>query len=126
MTGQDSPHILTPADRAERIGAAWGRYLERGRFTPNPRPYVYASGYRICERRLVLDMIEPHHAPPFEADTLAKFRRGDDRERNLLADLSLIGRDADPPFKLINQQERFELRDHRSRVAIVGKVDARL
>ena len=57
---------------------------------------------------------------------VAKFRRGDDRERDLLADLQRIGRDAEPSFAVMAQQERFTLKDHQSRTAIVGKVDARI
>lgn len=122
----DATATLTPTEIASRIESAWSQYLEHDRRPQTPRPYVFASGYRVCERRMVLDMIEADKLPPFTPEVLAKFRRGEDRERNLLADLSKIGRDADPPFKLIGQQERFELRDHKSRVAIVGKVDARV
>lgn len=75
---------------------------------------------------MVYELTRPEELPPWPVEVLAKFRRGDDRERDLLADLVRIGRDADPPFSVIGQQERFELRDHKSRVAIVGKVDARL
>jgi hypothetical protein len=72
------------------------------------------------------ELTDPDKQPELEAQVLAKFRRGDDRERDLLADLSRIGRDADPPFDVIGQQERFELKDRKGRVAIAGKVDARL
>lgn len=75
---------------------------------------------------MVYDCTRPEQLPPWPPEVIAKFRRGDDRERDLLADLVRIGRDAEPAFSVIGQQERFELRDHQSRVAIVGKVDARL
>ncbi len=75
---------------------------------------------------MVYEMTTPQTLPPWPPEVLARFRRGDDRERDLLADLSRIGRDADPPFTLIGQQERFKLRDHKGRIAISGKVDARL
>jgi hypothetical protein len=118
--------VLTPSDLSTRIGASWARYLERSRRPATPHGYVYASAYRVCERRMVLEMTRPDAQPPFPADVLAKFRRGEDRERDLLSDLARIGRDADPEFDLIGQQERFELKDHKGRIAIVGKVDARL
>jgi hypothetical protein len=75
---------------------------------------------------MVYEMTQPESLPPFDAEVLQRFHRGDDRERDNLADLTRIGRNADPPFRVIGQQERFELKDHQGRVAIVGKVDARL
>jgi hypothetical protein len=77
-------------------------------------------------RRMVLDMTQPEMQPSLPAEVLAKFRRGNDRERDLLIDLTRVGRDAEPPFAVMGQQQRFELRDHKSRVAVVGKVDAQL
>jgi hypothetical protein len=111
---------------AANIDRAWRAYLERGRRQPAPHAHVYASTYRTCTRRMVLEMTIPEQLPPWPADVLAKFRRGDDRERDLLADLQAIGRDAEPAFKIIGQQERFTLRDRKARTVIVGKVDARL
>jgi hypothetical protein len=117
---------LTPADIATGIGTAWARYLAQSSRPMAPHDYVYASSYRACDRRMAYELTIPDQQPPFPPEVLAKFRRGDDRERDLLADLMRIGRDAEPPFKVIGQQERFALRDHKSRTAIVGKVDARL
>lgn len=116
----------SPAQLAGSIEASWADYLTRARRPASPHPYVYASGYRVCDRRMVLDMTKPEELPPFPAEVLAKFRRGDDRERDLLADLARIGRDAEPPFKVVGEQQRFELRDRKGRTAIVGKVDAQL
>jgi hypothetical protein len=75
---------------------------------------------------MALELSAPELQPAFDATVLARFRRGDDRERDLLSDLARIGRDAAPPFELIGQQERFSLKDRKGRPAIVGKVDARL
>lgn len=116
----------TPARLASAIETAWGAFLMRDRRPAAPHPYVYASGFVACDRRMVLDMTQPQDKPPFPAEVLARFRRGDDRERDLLSDLARIGRDADPSFQVVGQQERFELKDRKGRVAIVGKVDARL
>jgi hypothetical protein len=117
----------TPAAAiAASIDTAWARFLERSARPQSPHASVYASAYRACDRRMAYDLTRPHDLPAYEADTLARFRRGDDRERDLLADLARIGRDADHPFTVIGQQERFVLRDHKARAAIVGKVDARL
>ena len=121
------PPDVNPALVAERITANWATFLERGaRPSQVPHPHVYASAWRACDRRMVYELAPPVQLPAFPADVLARFRRGDDRERDLLADLTRIGRDADPAFRVIGQQERFELRDRKSRVAVVGKVDARL
>jgi hypothetical protein len=111
---------------AERVGESWARFLTASSRPATPHPYVYASAWRVCERRMVYELTLPDRVPPWSPEMLAKFRRGDDRERDLLVDLTRIGRASDPPFAIVGQQERFELRDHKSRVAIVGKVDARL
>jgi hypothetical protein len=117
----------TPAaEIAERIGEAWGSFLARQARPQNPHAYLYASAFRTCDRRAVFELTVPDQAPPFAPDVLAKFRRGDDRERDLLMDLTRVGRDSEPPFKVVGQQERFVLKDHKARTAIVGRVDARL
>lgn len=118
--------VSVAGELATRASDAWARYLlnERGS-APIPHDHVYASAYRVCERRMVLELRgEPQ--PPFTAEVLAKFKRGSDRERELLIDLTRAGRLAQPEFQIIGQQERFQLRDHKGRVAITGKVDARL
>lgn len=112
---------------AEHVEDAWAAFLTRdARSQQQPHDHVYASAWRACERRMVYELTAPEQLPPWPAETLARFRRGDDRERDLLADLVRIGRDADPPFRVVSQQERFTLRDRKGRTAIVGKVDARL
>ena len=91
-----------------------------------PHPYVYASAWRPCVRRMVYELTLPDRQAPFSPDVLARFRRGEDRERDLLMDLARVGREAEPSFQVIGQQQRFELKDRKGRVAIAGKVDARL
>lgn len=117
---------LSPGLVADAIQTALVRILERERRTPAAHPYVYASAARVCTKRMVHELIEPEKQPAYSTDTLARFRRGNDRERDLLIDLARVGREADPAFDVVAQQERFELRDRKGRVAIVGKVDARL
>ena len=112
---------------ADIISDAWIAFIEaEGRSAPHKREYVYASSRRECLRRMVLEMTEGDKLPEFDANTLAKFRRGNDRERDLLNDLSNIGRNSDPPFEVVAQQQRFELKDKKGRVCIVGKTDARI
>jgi len=121
-----TPAPLTPTALAKGIETAWGAHVARSARPQTPHPYAYASAFRTCVRRMVYEMDRPQKLPPWPAEVLARFRRGDDRERDLLSDLQRVGRDADPPFKLIGQQERFQLKDRKGRVAISGKVDARV
>ena len=118
--------VLAPTEIAGRIRDGWARFFEREKRLPARHSHVYASAHRVCTRRMVYEMTTPEAMPGFDADTLARFRRGDDRERDLLSDLARIGRDTDPAFQVVGQQEAFELRDRKGRVAIRGKVDARL
>jgi hypothetical protein len=113
-----------PAQLVESITAGWRDYLKSR--PPAPHNYVYASSWRACTRRMVLDMTQPDKMPAWTPEQLANFRRGDDRERDLLADLAKIGRNAPIPFQVVGQQDRFELRDHKGRVAIVGKRDVEI
>ena len=71
-------------------------------------------------------MVNGAERPPFPADVLARFQRGKEVERDKLIYLSRVGQRCAPPFSVIGQQERFELKDTKGRTAIVGKVDARL
>lgn len=112
---------------ADIISEAWVAFIEsEGRSSQHKREYVYASSRRDCLRRMVLEMTDGDKMPDFDANTLAKFRRGNDRERDLLNDLAQIGRNSDPTFDVIAQQQRFELKDKKGRVCIVGKTDARI
>ena len=116
--------ITRADDVAAHVLTAWRLALESRRSTPTPRRVVWASQRRECLRRSVLEMTVPDQQPPFDADTIQRMQRGSDRERDLLADLVKVGRNADPPFHVTNQQHRFELHDRQHRVAIVGKIDA--
>src|SRR5262245_55541472 len=113
---------MTPQEIAAHVRESWGRHHEADRRPGQARPSVYASGWRVCDRRLVYDATIPDQAPPWTGEQLARFRRGEDRERDLLADMTKVGRNAEPPFKITNQQERFELKGRRGQVVIAGKV----
>jgi hypothetical protein len=118
---------MTAEEYAKSIDAGWEAYInhEHGQ-APGNRPYCYASSYEVCDRKMVLQMTQGDKVIPFPTEVLAKFHRGQDRERNMIVDLTRVGQFADPKFSVVGQQERFELRDHKGRVAIVGKVDLRL
>lgn len=113
---------------ADVLSLAYTKFIEaeERRGPQGPRTSVYASSWTPCTRQMTLDMLRPDIKPAFQADTLANFRRGKDRERDLIADLTRVGRHCDPPFELVGAQERFELRDKKGRVVIVGKVDTRI
>lgn len=112
----------------EAITQAYEKFIEteERRQTAAPRQWVYASSWSACTRQMALDMLRPDVKPPFQADTLANFRRGNDRARDLKADFTRIGRYCEPAFDVVGAEERFELRDKKGRVVIVGKVDFRL
>lgn len=117
---------MTSTEVAHTVETAIASFIDRDQRPQVPHPYVYASAWRVCPRRMTLEMTVPDRQPPFSTDLRARFRRGADRERDLLADLSRAGRDADPPFQVVGQQQRFELKDRQGRVIIVGKVDGRI
>lgn len=116
---------LSPDAVGQVVERAWEAFLLSERRAQSPHPnYVYASAYRACERRMVYEITVPDQQQPFDAFALARFRRGNDRERDLLADLSRIGRNADPEFRIVGQQDAFKVRDRQGRQIISGKVDA--
>lgn len=111
---------------ATSIRETWAATVLRDRRPPNPHQHVYAGGWRACTRRMVYDMREPQNAMPFSADVLANFKRGSDRGRELVIDMTRIGRAADPPFEVFGQEERFVLKGRDGRVIMVGKTDMSL
>lgn len=116
---------LVPADVGKAVERAWEAFLLADSRTASPHPnYVYASAWRVCERRMVYEATIPDQQPSFDAFTLARFRRGNDRERDILADLGRIGRNAEPEFKVVGQQDAFKVKDRKGRQVISGKVDA--
>jgi len=113
---------------ADAIQQAYESFIEteERRSLQGARSHVYASAWSACTRSMALDMLVPDARPQFPVDTLANFRRGNDRARDLKADMTRVGRLCNPPFDVVGAEERFELRDKKGRVVIVGKVDFRL
>ncbi len=120
------PEEMTAADMSTAITTAWANFVNADSRQMGKRNNVYASSYRECDRQMVLDMTHGDQLPAFDADTLARFRRGNDRERDMMADLKKIGRNCEPSFEVVGEQERFALRDQKGREVITGKVDGRL
>ena len=118
---------LTPQEIASNIKENWSIFIQReeGR-APMQRDYIYASGWSPCTRRLTLDMTHGDKIEPFGPETLARFRRGNDRERDLMADLGQVGRNSKPPFVVIGQQERVVIKGRKGQKIISAKIDGRL
>src|SRR5262245_59135756 len=108
---------LSPAEVAAGISKGFADFIahEERRTRGAPRDYVYASSWRACTRQMALELLAPDKLPDFSIDTLANLRRGRDRERDLLADLTRAGRNAEPSFEVIGREQRFELKDHKGR-----------
>ena len=121
-----NPSEMNPTEIARQIEKAWGAFVNSDSRPGSKRSNVYASSYKECTRQMVLDMTHGDTLPSFDADTLARFRRGNDRERDLMSDLQKIGRNCEPAFDVVGGQERFEIRDRKGRIVITGKIDGRL
>jgi hypothetical protein len=118
---------MTTTELAASVSEGYKQFIEREeRRRPKPHPTVYASAWSPCTRQMFYDSYIPEVKPDLDTYTLANFRRGKDRERDLKADLDQAGRNSTPPFELVGSEERFEIRDHKGRVAISGKVDAQV
>ena len=114
------------AGLAQSIEASWAEFVSTDIRERTNRPYAYASDFHPCTRYHVLTRTDGDKLEPWDVESMARFRRGKDRERDLLNDLARVGRIHDPPFELVGGQERFELKDRYGRPAVVGKVDTRL
>jgi hypothetical protein len=118
--------VIAPS--IEQLEKAWASHIEREsrRSAPIPRKHIYASQRRRCLRRSVLESTHPEFLPPFDAEVLARMRRGLDRERDIGIDLERAGRLCEPSFRVISQQERIEIKDRKGRVVITGKTDGKI
>lgn len=109
----------------DAILKAWTEHvlMENRRGAPEPHPYLYASSRRACRRRMYLECTEPTSFPDFDADTKARFSRGNARERDISIDLMRVGRLCIPKFEFVSQQERVGIVDRKGRKVISGKID---
>lgn len=115
-------------DLVQAVRDAWTAELRKDRFSGKPatRTYVYASGIKSCTREMALDLTHPEDHPPFDDQSLARMRRGTERESAIVNWLMRIGQRCDPPFRVIEGQRRFEIKDRDGTLLVVGKVDCRL
>src|SRR6185503_11459614 len=117
---------MTKEEIANLITNGWAEYVALDRHSATDRDYIYASQWKPCTRRLVYDMTESAILPEFDSDTLARFKRGKDRERDMMTDLARVGRLVQPEFEVVGGQEAFTLKDRLGRKVVSGKVDARI
>jgi len=113
---------VTAAEGQALIERSWVAWLEKDRRASKPHATVWASSWRACDRRMVYDLVVPDQQLPFDADTLARFQRGNDRESDLFQHLVHIGKTSTPTFAIEGQQQRFEVKG-RDGVVITGRVD---
>lgn len=109
---------------SKRVAAGWTAHTRqtqtRARSDSRP-PYLYASGWHPCSRKLALDLTHPEDAGDFDDQTLERFARGSERERDIVARLSLAG--SLGGWTVEGGQKRYEIRGRSGDVVIVGKVD---
>jgi hypothetical protein len=55
---------IDPSEVVTAVRDAWSEFLLSDRTPAASHPYVYASGYRECERRMVLEMTQPDKQKP--------------------------------------------------------------
>jgi hypothetical protein len=75
---------------------------------------------------MALDLLHPEDRGTIQADALERMRRGTEREAAIVARLMQIGPRCTPPFEVIENQKRFEIKDRDGTVLISGKYDGRL
>lgn len=96
--------------------------VEEGRKPGAPRTHIYASGYRDCARRMYLETLYADKLGEFDVDTLARFRRGRDRERDIILLLAESGRYGG--FSVERTQEYVVLKHRRTaQPVITGRCD---
>lgn len=119
-----SPIETPPLDIAGTVSQAWSTHTRttKGRAPSGQRDYVYASGWRACDRAMALDLLYPEDHV-FNDGTLERFYTGDDFERSCRIRMTRAGEQATPPFEVEGTQQRFEVKDRQGRIIIVGKID---
>jgi len=127
MSAQPVSAIHQPSI-GELVRRAWADHVESDRRSPpaEPREYCYASARRDCVRAMALDLLYPWEQREVSTDALARMQRGEEREQAAIARLLQIGPRCIPPFKVVEQQRAFDIRDRDGVLLIRGKVDARL
>lgn len=88
--------------------------------------YVYASRRHPCVRKMALDLLHPEDEPAFTPERLEAMRKGVETEAAFLQRLREAGKLSSPPFRVVEEQVRFRMKDRDGTLLISGKCDARL
>jgi len=124
--------MLSPQEILDSLTAAWQADLVRQRRPRDPNAAVWqpqnvwASRRRACTRASALDMLHPEDDDSFGPASLERFAQGEEAESAIMARLNRIGPFFDPPFKVVEQQFRFDVKDRDGIVLISGKMDGRI
>src|SRR3990172_7071748 len=124
--------MLSPQEILDSLTAAWQADLVRQRRPRDPNAAVWqpqnvwASRRRACTRASALDMLHPEDDDSFGPASLERFAQGEEAESAIMARLNRIGPFFDPPFKVVEQQFRFDVKDRDGIVLFSGKMDGRI
>ena len=126
-------NTLAPADLASAIESAHEKWIVAVSQKPaseSGEPYiqsnVWASQLGSCARQMFYNLLYSNERKPWSPEQLANFRRGKDRERDIVADLKRIGRESTPAFEVVEEESRVILKDRKGRICITGKVDLKI
>src|SRR3990167_2007396 len=85
-----------------------------------PRKNPIASDIGDCDRQIVHGVLDWDKRTAFDADLLARFKVGDQREKEIIKDLMDTG------FKVVDTQQSFEVKDSKGRQIITGRIDLKI
>ncbi len=119
---------MTPTDLALHLEHSWDNTLlfnDQKKAAYKPRS-VWASRWSPCLLEMVLDLIAYKERKRPDAGGLTRMALGKEVERWLIRLLDQAGQESDPGFRLIGQEEHFELNGKNGKVVQTGKLDTRI
>lgn len=122
------PAVMSPREIISAVTEAWVDHLRsaKGDWAKSVRHHCWASARKSCVRQMCLDLLHPEDRPEIKPDSLERMARGDDKENAIIARLIQIGPRCNPPFKAVETQRRFEVKDRDGTLLMSGKTDLRL
>jgi hypothetical protein len=126
-------NTLAPANLATTIEKAWETWIVANSQKPaseSSEPFIQANVWAgqlgNCARQMYYNLLYSNEKKPWTPEQLTNFRRGKDRERDIVADMKRIGRESTPAFEVVEEESRVVLKDRKGRVCITGKVDLKI
>ena len=113
--------MTSPSDR---LKAGWTAHTvqTQTRGQQEPRPYVFASRWHPCTRKMALDLLHPEDQDPYDETTLERFARGNAIETSIVSRLIVKGELGG--WTVEAGQKRYEIRGRGGLgTVIVGKTD---